>query len=44
MTFSLDEDVMNKFKELCEKEAYNMSGLIEKFMKEFVLEKKREEK
>ena len=38
-TFSIDKKTLEEFKKLCDKEAYNMSRLIEKMMQEFIEEK-----
>jgi len=34
--FSIDEDILNEFKKLCDDKSINMSKLIQKMMKEFL--------
>lgn len=41
LTISIEEDVLNKFKEYCEEESINMSKKIEKYMKKELEKKKR---
>lgn len=43
-TFSIDEKTLLEFKKLCKREAYNMSGLMEKMMREFIDNKKNDER
>ena len=43
-SFRFDYDVFNEFRKICKEEGYKQAPLLEKMMKEFIINTKKEQK